>query len=42
MEKEGMRLEELKEKGDMGLRVKEVGWSDFEFLRGRGKFELVW
>ncbi|QVL93558.1 molybdopterin-dependent oxidoreductase [Bacillus velezensis] len=41
LEKEGITLEQLKEKGHMPLPVKQVPWSDFQFLTPSGKFEFV-
>ncbi|MCY8946793.1 molybdopterin-dependent oxidoreductase [Bacillus atrophaeus] len=41
LEKEGVTLERLKEKGHLPLPVKEVPWDDYKFLTPSGKFEFV-
>ncbi|WP_340640073.1 molybdopterin-dependent oxidoreductase [Bacillus atrophaeus] len=41
LEKEGVTLERLKEKGHLPLPVKEVPWNDYKFLTPSGKFEFV-
>ncbi|MCI3195102.1 molybdopterin-dependent oxidoreductase [Bacillus sp. HU-1818] len=41
LEKEGVALERLKEKGHLPLPVKEVPWDDYKFLTPSGKFEFV-
>lgn len=41
LEKEGVTLERLKEKGHLSLPVKEVPWDDYKFLTPSGKFEFV-
>ncbi|KYD03640.1 molybdopterin-dependent oxidoreductase [Bacillus atrophaeus] len=41
LEKEGVTLVRLKEKGHLPLPVKEVPWDDYKFLTPSGKFEFV-
>ncbi|WFE14250.1 molybdopterin-dependent oxidoreductase [Bacillus atrophaeus] len=41
LEKEGVTLERLKEKGHLPLPVKKVPWDDYKFLTPSGKFEFV-